>query len=182
MKALDLRQEADDLVSTSFKPNFPRLGRRLGKRMKEAAAAIAQLTPEQWRTLRNGGSLVVADEPITAEDLDVRVEPRGDVVLEADGALTVALDTQLNDSLVREGLARELVSQLQKLRKDAGLEVTDRIEVVLSTDDAELGAAIAEERWMAQEILATRFERGPVDGGEVLDVEGRPCTVHLAKA
>ena len=181
VKELALRAEADDLVSMSFKPNFPRLGKRLGKRMREAAGAIAQLTSEQWRTLRDGGSLVIADEPITAEDLDVRVEPKGDVVLEADGALTVALDPTLTDALVREGLGRELVSQLNKLRKDTGLEVTDRIDVVLATDDAELQAAIDGETWMADEVLASSLGRGDADGGEVLDVDGRPCTVRLSK-
>ena len=83
------RSDDTDLAELSFKANFKTLGRRLGKRMKEAAQAIGQLSLNEWQTLQTGGHIVVADEQITSEDIIVNQLARGDVVIEVDGGLTV---------------------------------------------------------------------------------------------
>ncbi|MEZ4474742.1 MAG: isoleucine--tRNA ligase [bacterium] len=184
VKAVEVVADDAGLATLGFKADFKRLGRRLGKRMKEAADAIGALTRAEWDALAAGGSLTIADEPITAEDVIVTRTPRGDVVIETQGAVTVALDTELDAGLVAEGLVREVQSRLQRLRKDSGLDVTDRIQVELATDDAELRAAIA--AWadaIAQEVLAESFVVSEGSSGEhAYDVEGRALAVTLRRA
>ncbi len=171
------------LATLTFKANFKTLGRRLGKRMKEGAAAIAKLTAAEWDTLQSGGQVVVADEPITSEDVLVMREPKGDVVIEVDGALTVALDTELDDALVREGLARELVSRLQRLRKDSGLEVTDRVEVTVRTEAEPVHQMLQSLHiYVATEVLASKMEiyRAPA-GDDAVDIEGHAVSIGIEK-
>ena len=114
----------------------------------------------------------VADEP----------EPKGDVVIETQGALTVALDTDLDAELVREGIAREFVSRVQRFRKDANFEVVDRIHVRVHTADEALSDALTTlGDWIAGEVLATGIELTDVAGGEELDIDGRACTATITK-
>lgn len=184
VKELVVRPDDQELATLRFKPDYRRLGRRMGKRMREAAATIEAFTRDEWARLQAGETLTVAGEPVTAEDVLVVREPRADMVLETEGALTVALDTTLDDALIREGLTRECVSRLQRLRKESGLEVTDRIALTLHTPDAELRAALDEHRdHLAEEVLATRLEvtAEPPAGAESLEIEGRPLAVRLEK-
>ena len=182
VKSVNARSDDADLCELSFKANFKTLGRRLGKRMREGAAAIAQLDRTAWQTLHDGGSLTVADEAITADDVLVTRAPKGDVVIETDAALTVALDTVLDDDLRREGLAREVTSRLQRLRKDTGLEVTDRISVVLSTSSEALTAALESQRdFISAEVLATSLVFGDASDHE-LDIEGHALSVAISRA
>ena len=185
VKRLVTRVDDSDLASLSFKPDYKRLGRRYGRQMRAAAAAIAEITAEQWATLRDGGTVDILGEAITAEDIQVAREPRGDVVLETDGAVTVGLDTELDSDLVAEGLAREVTSRIQRLRKETGLEITDRIALTLTSSSAELRGALATHReYVAAEVLATSLDiTGEADlDSEALDIDGHPLTIALARA
>lgn len=183
VKQVVARADDASLAELSFKPNYKTLGKVMGKRMKEAASVIEGLSREDWQALESGGTLKVCDVDVRAEDVLVTRTPRGDVVLETQGELTVALDTRLDEALVREGLMREVVSRLQKLRKEAGLEVTDRISLSLASPDETLREALFEHRArIAEEVLAARLEidgAGPKDGA--LDVDGHPLSVSLEK-
>ena len=183
VKHVDVRDEDSTLATLSFKANYKTLGRRYGKQMREAAAAIAGLSMDQWQTLRDGGSIDVVGQPIVAEDVDVRREPRGDVVIETDGALTVALDTRLTEALVGEGLTREVTSRVQRLRKDTGLEVTDRIRLVLSTDVDSLRNALESHRdHLAEEVLALELVvQSGASGEHQVEVDGHALGISLAK-
>jgi isoleucyl-tRNA synthetase len=183
VKEVDVRDEDSTLATLRFKANYKTLGRRYGKQMREAAAAIAELSLEQWQTLRDGGAIEVVGQPITAEDVDVRREPRGDVVIETDGALTVALDTRLTEALVGEGLTREVTSRVQRLRKETGLEVTDRIRLTLSTDvDALRQALEAHRQHVADEVLAlVLVVQGGSSGDHQMEVEGHPIGISLER-
>lgn len=184
VKEVDVRDEDSTLATLTFKANFKTLGRRYGKQMRDAAAAIAVLSLDDWQVLRDGGTIDIIGQPITSEDVDVRREPRGDVVIETDGAMTVALDTRLTDALVGEGLTREVTSRVQRLRKETGLEVTDRIVLTLSTDEPVLLEALQAHRdHVAEEVLAQQLvvQEG-TDGEHQVDVEGRLLGVSLVKA
>lgn len=156
----EIRVLADDssLCSLVFKANYKTLGKRLGQRMKPVADAVTQFGREEWDKLSSGQTVLVANDEITLEDVTVSRIASADVVVETDGVLTVALETKLDQELLDEGMMREVVSQLQKLRKDSGFEVTDRVQVELATTSEGLKIALSKfQAHIAAEILATRI-------------------------
>jgi isoleucyl-tRNA synthetase len=161
---------ADDgqLCTLRAKANFRVLGKRLGARMKAAAAAIEALEPERVAALRAGGTIPLkleGDEvAIGPEDVSVTVETRADFDIETDGRFVLFLDTQLDEELVAEGLLRELISRINALRKKAGLSVTDRIGLCLDVgDDPLLERAVRTQRaLLSEETLAPEVSLGAV--------------------
>ena len=121
--------------------------------------------------LHAGEVFDIEGESINAGDVLVTHHAREGVVIEVEEALTVALDTQLNDELIREGLAREVISRCQKLRKAAGLEISDRVTLTLCVDDeALINAVNAFEGEISSELLATHLELTSRDrGAKLLD-------------
>jgi len=159
-------RDTDDgqLCSLKAKANFKTLGRRLGKRMKAGAAAIEALEPEVIAALRAGGSveLEVEGEALTLgqEDVLVSVETRADFDVETDGNLVVFLDTELDDALRQEGLAREVIGRVNRLRKEAGLAVEQRISLRLGAEDGLLGGALEVHAGLiAEETLTIDYAR-----------------------
>ena len=138
VKSIELLDDASDILVKEIKPNFKTLGPRFGKNMKAVVAQIHQLNEEQIKLIEANQAIEIKiDEVITTiEPNDVIVESKdieGWLVANGNG-LTVALDIQLNDSLIEEGIARELINRIQNLRKDSGLEVTDKIILYLRED------------------------------------------------
>jgi len=183
-KQLALERHADDLATLSFKANFRSLGRKLGKKMKAAAAIIGGWGQPEWAALRDGGTIEVEGADVGMDDVIIHREPREGVVIEVDGGLTVAFDTELDDALVEEGLAREMVSRIQRLRKETGLAVTDRVDIHLyMPDDALVRAWVNNSRWLGGELLAHKVTVEKVAGGEhILDIEGYTLGLDLQKA
>ena len=156
VKQVDVEADGDHLATLSCKPNFKTLGRRYGKEMKQAAQQIQGWGTTEFAALDAGESIEVLGQPVTADDVVVRREPKDDVVIETEGALIVGFDTELDTALVQEGVAREVVSAVQKQRRDEGLDVTDRITLVLQSTDAPLRDAVEAQRdYIAGEVLAT---------------------------
>jgi isoleucyl-tRNA synthetase len=157
-------------ATVSAKPDFARLGPRFGPRMKDAAAAIAALGEAAVLGVLEGGSVEVMGEEVTADDLVVARQPLPGVAVASDDLLSVALDTTLTPQLEREGLAREVVKLVQGLRRDAGLEVSDRITLRWSSDAPEMRAVFAEHGgWIAGEVLAESVVEG---AGDAFDAAG----------
>ena len=121
-------------------------------------------------------------------DIEVLQEAAGDLVVKAEGAYTVALDPLLDDELRAEGVARELVNRIQRLRKDAGLEITDRIELAISGPADVRAAADAHETFVASETLARSVRIGGPDEEMGLphvrdvDIDGTPARIGLTAA
>jgi len=180
VKEIVATADEGELATLQFKANFKTLGRRYGKQMKAAAAAISALTAEQWSTLQDGGEVEIEGQPITSADVFVTREPRGDVVIASEGEVTVALDTELNPALVAEGLAREVVSRIQRLRKDSGFEVTDRIAVEIQAGPELIRAVNDHRDWIAGEVLATALSASEGTGEH--DANGRAFGASLRKA
>ncbi len=172
-----------DLATLSFKANFKSLGRRLGKRMKEAAKTISSFTAQDWAKLQNGETIDVADEAITADDVIVARTARGDVVIEVEGSLTVAIDHVLDDELVAEGRAREITSRLQRLRKDHGLDVTDRIKLKACTSSDPLQAVLKRYKdAIAAEVLASSFDLIELSELETtVDIDGHTLFFEMSR-
>jgi isoleucyl-tRNA synthetase len=177
-------QTSDDETAhahLSAKPNYRVLGPRLGPHVRDVAAAVEALGEDRVAALLDGSSVTVAGVELTLEDLVVSREPRAGIVVTAGDRFAVALDTTLTPELEREGLARELVKAVQGLRRDAGLEVSDRIRLTWdSTSDRVVEAMAAHGAWIAGEVLATEVERSA--GADTLEVDGHPVAFRVSRA
>ena len=186
-----LVQDSDDgLVELSAKANFKQLGPKLGPKMKNAAARIAALSAQQIRALENGGSheLDLGDGTsvtITAADLSINRAEKPGVTVATDHGITLALDTELTHELILEGIAREFVSRVQNMRKEADLQVSDRITLRYHSADAIVREAVERfESYISNETLATAISEGSdpaalksSDG----DLNGHMTRIDLAK-
>jgi len=165
------------------KPNYRALGPRLGGRMKDIAAGVEALSEDQVAEVMRGGTITVAGEDLTLGDLVVSREPRAGIVVAADERFAVALDTNLSPELEQEGLARELAKAVQALRRDAGLEVSDRIRLTWdSPSDRVAGAMTAHGGWIAGEVLAVAVERGAHRDAARVEVDGQPVDFAVQRA
>jgi isoleucyl-tRNA synthetase len=190
VKRLQVLAEDAGLVTLRAKANFKRLGKRLGKRMKVVADAVAGLGPEQIQSLVDSGSIELEGERLEADDVLVVREVSGDGAAEAGEGFTVVLDTALDDALRKEGLARELVNRIQNLRKAADLDVSQRIDLVVACDGllAEVATAPALVELIAAETLAQGLEQRPHASADQLDathqttdeIDGEPITIALS--
>jgi isoleucyl-tRNA synthetase len=184
VKQVRVTQEAGDLVTLSARPDFRLLGPRLGPRMKEVAAAVAGLGTEDLERLLKGETIAVAGEPITAAEVFIDRRAVAGTVVAAEGDLAVALDLSSDPELEAEGLAREVVSRVQQLRRRQGLDITDRIELGWQTEDQELAAAIRRHSsYIAGEVLASTVAAAADGEGAIdLDVDGRRLRLSVKKS
>ncbi len=185
VKKVDFCDDEEQLIKRSCKANFKALGARLGKEMKVAAARIAQLTGSEIGSILSGNALELqlADgrvEKITADDLVINREERPGLVASSENGVTIALETALTPELEAEGMARELVSKIQNLRKELKFDVTDRIEVTYKTDDATAAMLEQFHDYITGEVLAVKFTSGA--GDTELDVNGKTVAVSVSKS
>ena len=183
VKELDFVSEEADLVSYAVKPNYRALGPRFGKRMPQVAAAVESLDPVRVaRVMADGGEVginVDGDEhTIGPDEVTLALQPLDGYEVEAEAGHAVALQLELDDELVREGLAREIVHAVQNARKAAGLDISDRIELSLGGDQELLAAARAHEPYIAGEVLATSVA---YDAAEIapVRVDGRDLRISI---
>jgi isoleucyl-tRNA synthetase len=186
VKELRYVSQADELGSYEVKPNYRALGPRFGKHMPQVAAAVASLDPAHVAdALRDGGRVGIAvdghDHELAADDLLLAMRPLEGYQLEREGSHAVALELELDDALRREGLAREIVHAIQNARKTAGLQVEDRIELLLGGDAALLEAARAHEDYLARETLAVSVTFDGAVNVEPVKIEGRPLHIGVTR-
>lgn len=131
-----------DLIKKTAKLNFKLAGKKLGPKVNAVANLVKELTPEQIRQFEHDAAYTFHVEgqsyTLTSEEIELTTQDVPGWIISTDGELTVALDLTLTEDLVQEGMARELVNRIQNLRKDSGLEVTDRVEIRLQAEDAAL--------------------------------------------
>jgi isoleucyl-tRNA synthetase len=170
----DAREE--DWLSFSSKANFPRLGPRLGKKMKEVAAAIPKLTAEDLRALEEGRMLTVAGETISLDDVEIRrAAKKQDAVLSAHPMIALELDPTVTPEQLQEGLSREVLRRVQVARKNAGLKLDDRIRLSLALagevrDACERALALFEREALAVEVRFVETVEGQF--AEQADIDG----------
>jgi isoleucyl-tRNA synthetase len=174
VKSLRYVSEADQLGRFEVKPNYRTLGPRFGRHMPQVAAAVAALDPARLREGgRSGIHLEGQEHEIGPDDVQIVLQPLDGYQVERSGTHAVALNLELDESLRREGLAREVVHAVQAARKSAGLRVEDRIALTLGGDDELLAATRAHERYVAGETLATSVAYDGVDGASApAEIEG----------
>jgi isoleucyl-tRNA synthetase len=145
-------------ISLATKPNFPVLGKRLGKRMKEFQKLIQTLDASQIATFQESGSITLNNETFDHSEIEVLQQPREGTGTLSNRYIAVDLDCDLDDELIRGGYAREIVNRLQQYRKEQNLNVADRIDVRYFTADPELQRAANENRdYIMSQTLCVEF-------------------------
>ena len=174
------------VVSISAKANFKKLGKLLGPKMKEAAAAIERFTSNMIHALEQGGTIDVAGRAVAFDDIEIRRTKHEGIEVETASDMTVALDTTLTDELKNEGLAREFINRVQNLRKDAALNVTDRIRITYTTDSPVMTDALRRYRdYVTSETLAVELLPGAIAPSmkrEACVIDEIKVTVGIEKA
>jgi isoleucyl-tRNA synthetase len=162
VKELAYLTDEDTFLKKRIKPNYKTLGRRLGKQMKAAAAAIDAMSQADIAALEQSGSYTLhldgEDYELSLEDFEISTEDIPGWKVATDGELTVALDVNITPELAAEGMARELVNRIQNIRKDKDFNVTDRIEVTIE-DVAPVRPALEQfGDYIRQEVLADSLD------------------------
>lgn len=173
VKGIDYLTETEGFIKKKIKPNYKALGSKMGAKMKAVAARIAAFTDADITTLERDGqyNLLIDNEQLHLQLSDVEIisEDIPGWTVANKGALTVALDITITPQLLDEGNARELVNRIQKIRKDSGFELTDRILVKVAAADTLKSAIINYNDYICTEILADSLELVPQlqDGTEI---------------
>ncbi len=173
VKELEILREVEGVLVKSLKPDFKKLGPRYGKMMKDLAAALKSFDQSQISALENAGfyEMELKGEKVRVErdDVEIVTEDIPGWLVTSENGLTVALDIHIDDALRYEGIARELVNRIQNLRKDSGLEVTDRIELTIKVDEELQQALNNNEAYVKAEVLADalHWENEDFEGEEL---------------
>ena len=190
VKDVTIVESDADLVRLKAKPNFRTLGKRYGKDTPKAAAAAARLSVEQLRVLETGEPADLAVDGTSyhylPEDVVVEREVATDWPVESDGPFVVALDPAINEDLRREGLAREIVSRVQRLRRDADYLYSDRIHLAVRGDTAVVLAATTHADFIKEETLARELILGtPLPAADLeqeIDIDGHQVTLAVRRS
>ncbi len=176
--------DARQLARLRAKPNFRLLGPRLGPDLPRVAEVLRNLDDATIEHLSQGGSLQVETSrgpvDLTAQDIQIERIPRPGMAVAAEGDWVVALDTRLTPALIAEGLAREFVNRVQNLRKDADLDVAQRIRVRFAADDTLREAIERHSDYIRAETLAVELTAAD-DLGDLAaeDLNGHPCRISI---
>ena len=180
IKTITYSTEEDKYINLFAKPNLPVLGKRLGKELNKYRQLIQDLDGKQLNQLQEDGSLTLDGETFTTEDVLVFREAKEGTEALSNRFISIDMDCELNDDLIDEGLAREVVNRIQKTRKDIGLNVTDRITINYKTND-KLAAAIEKHRdYITKETLCTDFAADKANEHS-FDVDGNELTLDIKK-
>ena len=188
VKQIELIEQTAGVITKRIKPNFKTLGPRYGKYMKQIAALVATFDQQRIAEIETSEKVMleVAGEQleVTREDFEITSEDMPGWLVASEGKLTVALDITVTDELRREGVARELINRIQNLRKDSGLEVTDKISVeVEALDELSDSLAIFGD-YVAQQVLAVEIKVVAEPAGEFVattDLDEKPLRIALSR-
>jgi isoleucyl-tRNA synthetase len=183
VKSVEVTRDPSSLARIIVKPNFKVLGKVLGDKMKDIQAALAQLSPEQCQKALQKQNIQALGMDLSSDMLTVELQGTGHQLVATDAELVAALDPTLTEELRFEGLAREVVSLVQKARKSANFEVEDRIFLQVVTANALFHSAIEKNRaYLEDETLAQCVEAlAAPDFEQSLEIEGQAVTLKLKK-
>jgi isoleucyl-tRNA synthetase len=186
IKAIEYLSPDNSFIKKKIKPNFVALGKKLGSKMKTVSAALAAFTQEQIASLEREGqyNLTVDGENLVLQlsEVEITSEDIPGWLVAGKGSLTVALDVTVTPQLENEGNAREFVNRIQKIRKDSGFELTDRIIVKVSASNGLKNSLVEYNDYICAEILADRLEILPeIDSGTEIEVNDIQLKVIVSK-
>jgi isoleucyl-tRNA synthetase len=186
IKEIQYLTDTEGFINKKIKPNFQALGKKLGPKMKAVSNALAGFTQHDITLFEKDGryalklddehvELLLSEVEITSEDI-----PGWSVA--SKGPLTVALDINITPELVQEGNAREFVNRVQKIRKDNGFELTDRIKVTVNATNGIKESLEKYNSYICAEILADQLEiKSDIDGGTEIEVNDNLLKVIVLK-
>jgi isoleucyl-tRNA synthetase len=190
VKQVSFLSSADDLVSLEAKANFRSLGKKFGKDTPLAATAVAALSSEALLAFERGEPLAVSvgneSRALDADDLTIIRRASGEMIVKEAAGYFAAIDPVVTPELRLEGLAREAVSRIQRMRKEAGYAVSDRIVVAIAGWDELEEAVRAHGAWIADEVLARDItvgdDAGKFNAMQPVDLDGREARIALERA
>jgi isoleucyl-tRNA synthetase len=187
IKEIELLKDTEGVLVKKIKPNFKTIGPKYGKQMKAIAGMVAKFDSNDiklieknagWKGEINGEEILLdlADFDITTDDIP-------GWLVASEGRITVALDVTLNDTLKAEGIARELVSRIQNYRKDSGLEVMDRINLIFDANEVVKTAIKNNTTYICNEVLADNisFDSLDISANLLADLEEGDTIIGLQK-
>ena len=185
IKEIDFVEGASDILVKKVKCNFKIMGKKFGPLMKQVAAAVTAMSQEQIAELENNGKLTLdlngTPVEIEAGEVEIFSEDIPGWVVTNEGTLTVALDTVVTDELRREGIARELVSKIQNIRKSSGFEITDKIRVVLSRNEHTDAAINEYNDYICNQVLANSLDLADINEGTELEFDDFTLWINVMK-
>ncbi len=187
IKNVSFTNAVDDFVSYSFKPQLKTLGPKYGKQLGEIRNLLAEIDGNNAkRELDQNGvlklNISIGEIELTAEDLLIEANQKEGFFTVSDKGVTVALDTTLTDELIEEGFVRELVSKIQTMRKDAGFNVTDHIEITLDGSERVIRIALNNKPEISADTLADTLEASaPMGFVKDWDINGEAVNIGVKK-
>ncbi len=187
VKEIEYVSDTSGIVKKRVKPDFKKLGPRLGRQIKELARVLGNLSQEEIVDFESSGqiTLKIPDQEltITTDEVEILSEDIPGWLVANLGELTVALDINLSEELEDEGLARELVNKIQRLRKESGLNVTDRIKLKIAGDEKIKRSVNRFKNYICSEVLASDVEfQDHLPRGTKIDINDKEVLIQLDKA
>jgi isoleucyl-tRNA synthetase len=174
VKQIEYITDTDGFITKKAKANFKTLGKVLGKSMKAGAEAISEMSQQQIASLEKTGTFLLQLDSekfeLTTEDVEISFDEIPGWQVAVDRDITVALDITLNESLIAEGIARELVNRIQNIRKTRDFAVTDRILVEIQHHETILEAVNLFGEYIQNEVLANGIQLSEATDGELVEI------------
>jgi isoleucyl-tRNA synthetase len=175
IKELETLEDNSSIVSKSAKANFKTIGPKYGKLVKQLAARIALFTKEEISEIETEGNLSIdvngEKVDLSLEDVEIISTEIEGWVVESEEGITVAIDSELTEDLIAEGISRELVNRIQNMRKESGFDVMDRIEIGLKSDELFYSHVQKFAEYIKTETLAESIANKIIDKGFEQEVE-----------
>ena len=184
VKNIEYLDSANSLLVKELKPNFKTLGPRFGNKLNKIVAEIRELDPEKFN--EDKGIEINLDKEkivLSKDDIEVHYKDIEGLSVASGNGVTIAIDLELNDTLIDEGIARELISRIQNLRKASGFEVTDKIEVKIKKDPKLISPIKNNLNYILSEILATKlyFSDDFEKNDKTIEFDGIKTVINLRK-
>ncbi|MBO7409015.1 MAG: isoleucine--tRNA ligase [Paludibacteraceae bacterium] len=176
-------EQSEIRLVKKIKPQFKVLGKKVGGQMKALAEAISKMSQDDIAKMETEGQFTLLDYTLIPEDVEIVTEDMPGWLVSNNGTLTIALDIELTDELIEEGIARELINRIQNLRKSSGLDITDRIAIELERRD-EIAAAVEHfTEYISSQVLATSLKLvDDLQSDDVLEMDNYNVKITIKKA
>lgn len=187
VKEIEYLSDTEGFIKKKIKPNFQALGKKLGARMKAVSTALANFSQHEISLFEKEGrySIPVGNDEfveLALSEVEISSEDIPGWTVASKGSLTVALDINVTPELIQEGDAREFVNRIQKIRKDSGFDVTDRIEVKVAANNGISQSLAKYNDYICAEILADKLElTSQINDGTDIEVNDNPLKVIVLK-